>query len=1099
MSDENNNIPEPSIPNWIKILNQYETDYYQSGKIVKAEEWNALFAAAVAQGNYHSNTLDLLINTYLPEKWEEISEDITEFKNTVNADITEIEEAVQQANTNASTAVSNSTSAIQTANTANSKADSAVQTANTAIGTANSAKTTAEAISGIAEDAKEIAEETQASLTGYYTKTETDTLFSNLIDGAPEQFDTLKEISDWIANDETGTAALINRVSNIETDLTDVETNITNLQNNKADVSALPDVSGFVTESDLTGRVIPEGVPGNYRFSSTHFNIGKSNSYVNIDSNGIITASGVGANGKYIRIDGRFNPSIEINSSTLKYPSSGYGIEYENNNTNTVYNLDDVATETSLEGRVIPEGSANNITNTTINWVASNTITDGVKVSNTTNTNYALLNQDSLTFFKSGDSLYRRISNAYPNSLRYMHGTLNIDFDNICSKITGDNLESGLTGYSFGIGQVLICSEDSTSGAYKQGHLYLIGGTNGSYTATDITPAAEIDTSQFVTEESLTGRVSPDTTKVIFNEDGSARFYGSSTSNYTNISGSTITLKGSGSALEHFDLNASGINFAYGHYAIYQALNDPGHVGVHLRDNSNSNSFRYSFKDLIPAMTDSEIASYTDYSNSYRHLAGEDIIVFCKEKTTENEYLLNHFYKIHVDKTNTPWQYTVTDVTVSGSSVPSITVDSELSSTSENPVQNKVIAEALSNKVEQSNAANTPDGGSTISDISIGSNNFTLSSITHTVPVGETTLETLQNTVMINGSTMSEPILQMGVGEVQPSTNGVNLTVTKDDIKITKTVNGVETVNKSLFEESAVDPKLEAFTDTITSISTTGDDVGMSSKFEKTFEKTNNVGQGSHVVSGTATYSDDIIKTETNIISAEYVPTASTFTKTISSKADILWKSIIPNITTMYTQALSESGLKIAYDDVKIYRTQGQTGPTPTEPTTPLGTSTVEYSLFDLASDITSGLLYKKTTTLADAYTELQTLVTAGNTIMSVDLNVNTDFTVEGIVIAITPDGTNFTPSQNYDFSEVVGLSTFRLNCNDNNSKGLGYVFYSTQGMDNYLGLIIGESITLECVTNVQSSNSFQRVRALTNPPTTLPITIYYTKFKTKA
>ena len=102
MSNENKNIPEPSIPDWVKILNQYDPTQYQDGKLIKAEEWNALFSAAVAQGNYHSNTLDLLINTYLPEKWEEIANDmaefegsvntdITEFKNTVNADIAEVE------------------------------------------------------------------------------------------------------------------------------------------------------------------------------------------------------------------------------------------------------------------------------------------------------------------------------------------------------------------------------------------------------------------------------------------------------------------------------------------------------------------------------------------------------------------------------------------------------------------------------------------------------------------------------------------------------------------------------------------------------------------------------------------------------------------------------------------------------------------------------------------------------------------------------------------------------------------------------------------------------------------------------------------------
>ena len=52
------------------------------------------------------------------------------------------------------------------------------------------------------------------------TKTEahkyTDDIFSALVNEAPEALDTLKEISDWIATDEYGTTALINRVSSIE-------------------------------------------------------------------------------------------------------------------------------------------------------------------------------------------------------------------------------------------------------------------------------------------------------------------------------------------------------------------------------------------------------------------------------------------------------------------------------------------------------------------------------------------------------------------------------------------------------------------------------------------------------------------------------------------------------------------------------------------------------------------------------------------------------------------------------------------------------------------------------------------------------------------
>ena len=61
----------------------------------------------------------------------------------------------------------------------------------------------------------------------YYTKSETDTQISDainaVVDGAPEAFDTFKEVSDWIKNDEQGTAALINRVAQTETNINKIK------------------------------------------------------------------------------------------------------------------------------------------------------------------------------------------------------------------------------------------------------------------------------------------------------------------------------------------------------------------------------------------------------------------------------------------------------------------------------------------------------------------------------------------------------------------------------------------------------------------------------------------------------------------------------------------------------------------------------------------------------------------------------------------------------------------------------------------------------------------------------------------------------------
>lgn len=46
-----------------------------------------------------------------------------------------------------------------------------------------------------------------------------DAAVDNLVDGAPEALDTLKEIAEWISNDESGSTALVDRVAKNEKDL----------------------------------------------------------------------------------------------------------------------------------------------------------------------------------------------------------------------------------------------------------------------------------------------------------------------------------------------------------------------------------------------------------------------------------------------------------------------------------------------------------------------------------------------------------------------------------------------------------------------------------------------------------------------------------------------------------------------------------------------------------------------------------------------------------------------------------------------------------------------------------------------------------------
>ena len=83
------------------------------------------------------------------------------------------------------------------------------------------------------------------------------TQYDNLIKDAPAALDTLKEIADWITKDETGTQALIQRVTNIETNVTGLQdtvgeiTQFTRYEEGDTIVSILNDLDGRMKWSDL--------------------------------------------------------------------------------------------------------------------------------------------------------------------------------------------------------------------------------------------------------------------------------------------------------------------------------------------------------------------------------------------------------------------------------------------------------------------------------------------------------------------------------------------------------------------------------------------------------------------------------------------------------------------------------------------------------------------------------------------------------------------------------------------------------------------------------------------------------------------------------
>lgn len=84
-----------------------------------------------------------------------------------------------------------------------------------------------------------------------------ETKYDNLVKDAPAALDTLKEIADWIAEDKTGTQALIQRVANIETNVTGLQdtvgdiTKFTRYTEGDTIVSILNDLDGRMKWSDM--------------------------------------------------------------------------------------------------------------------------------------------------------------------------------------------------------------------------------------------------------------------------------------------------------------------------------------------------------------------------------------------------------------------------------------------------------------------------------------------------------------------------------------------------------------------------------------------------------------------------------------------------------------------------------------------------------------------------------------------------------------------------------------------------------------------------------------------------------------------------------
>jgi hypothetical protein len=167
-------IPDPQLPEWLKILNTYDPTHYIPGKKVTAEEWNTLFLASVNQGNYLAETVDLLVKEYLPETFvakidfenysNNISKTISQLQNTdtvLQNNINVVKDTADTALLNSQIAKANSEAAVETANNAVTHAQQAEDTAYLAKTTAENAltmSTGAQATAGKADEHSRAAE-----------------------------------------------------------------------------------------------------------------------------------------------------------------------------------------------------------------------------------------------------------------------------------------------------------------------------------------------------------------------------------------------------------------------------------------------------------------------------------------------------------------------------------------------------------------------------------------------------------------------------------------------------------------------------------------------------------------------------------------------------------------------------------------------------------------------------------------------------------------------------------------------------------------------------------------------------------------------------
>lgn len=314
---------------------------------------------------------------------------------------------------------------------------------------------------------------TNASFDNYYTKGETDNLISSIT----------VDLSDYYTKSETD--AKINNLSTV------AKTGSYNdLLNKPINLSEFTNDTGFITNSvnNLLNYYTKEEI-GNMFSGNVSFQFVTELPETGVENTVYFVSNSSGTAGnlfdEYVwTINATWEQlgSVSVDLSDYYTKAEVDGL---------LPDMTNYYTKTDLSGRIIPEG---NLSNFSGNGASLTLVGQQNGQNNEVSINFNNgINGVAGTIYKmtgSWTNIYYK--NGFYDLIGYEPQKVRWNFDDVQTQISGKNLVTALTGTNtLNIGKVYTCTSDSDSGEYKSGHIYLIGGTSGAYTTTDITPLSD--------------------------------------------------------------------------------------------------------------------------------------------------------------------------------------------------------------------------------------------------------------------------------------------------------------------------------------------------------------------------------------------------------------------------------------------------------------------------------------------------------------------------------------------------------------------------------------------------------------------------------